>query len=256
MRGRLGYALRCDPQRQYLTRRRVWQQARQRCWIDRWEHFTLKSFAYTGPGAGHGTLRQELAGCCATDAHTYLGQWPADFPVILGRERWHHRSHRAGRCPGLSRARGAGGGRSSPAQAAVAPVMSAAWRTSPDAVAICGSVMASPGHKTLRSAVVTASTSISARRRRPLCSKIDARPSIAALHEPLGWRRMPCAAPNPGSEARWWCKEAAPLGCLPSAWHAWPVPPAPLWWEGQGAPGTSPGVWRGCHLQYRRAAHA
>src|SRR5207248_5739592 len=31
-------------------------------------------------------LRQELAGCCATDAHTYLGQWPADFPVILGHE--------------------------------------------------------------------------------------------------------------------------------------------------------------------------
>lgn len=31
-------------------------------------------------------LRQELAGCCATDAHTYLGQWEADFPVIMGHE--------------------------------------------------------------------------------------------------------------------------------------------------------------------------
>jgi L-iditol 2-dehydrogenase len=31
-------------------------------------------------------LRQELSGCCATDAHTYLGQWKAEYPVLLGHE--------------------------------------------------------------------------------------------------------------------------------------------------------------------------
>ena len=31
-------------------------------------------------------LRQELAGCCATDAHAYLGQWRSEFPVIFGHE--------------------------------------------------------------------------------------------------------------------------------------------------------------------------
>jgi threonine dehydrogenase-like Zn-dependent dehydrogenase len=28
----------------------------------------------------------ELAGCCATDAHAYLGQWKTEFPVVMGHE--------------------------------------------------------------------------------------------------------------------------------------------------------------------------
>src|SRR4029450_13095651 len=43
-------------------------------------------FRVPDPAPGTVLLRQELAACCATDAHTYLGQWPAGFPVILGHE--------------------------------------------------------------------------------------------------------------------------------------------------------------------------
>ena len=48
--------------------------------------FHIAEFRVPEPAPGTVLLRQELAGCCATDAHTYLGQWPADFPVILGHE--------------------------------------------------------------------------------------------------------------------------------------------------------------------------
>ena len=48
--------------------------------------FHLEEFRVPDTAPGTVLLRQELAGCCATDAHTYLGQWPADFPVILGHE--------------------------------------------------------------------------------------------------------------------------------------------------------------------------
>src|SRR5712691_4019232 len=40
-----GMLFRCDSEGQYFTRRRIWRQGRQRCWIDPWERFTLKSFA-------------------------------------------------------------------------------------------------------------------------------------------------------------------------------------------------------------------
>jgi threonine dehydrogenase-like Zn-dependent dehydrogenase len=48
--------------------------------------FRIEEFRVPDPEPGTVLLRQELAGCCATDAHTYLGQWPADFPVIMGHE--------------------------------------------------------------------------------------------------------------------------------------------------------------------------
>jgi threonine dehydrogenase-like Zn-dependent dehydrogenase len=48
--------------------------------------FQIEEFHVPDPAPGTVLLRQELAGCCATDAHTYLGQWPADFPVIMGHE--------------------------------------------------------------------------------------------------------------------------------------------------------------------------
>jgi L-iditol 2-dehydrogenase len=39
------------------------------------------------PAPGTVLLRMELSGCCATDAHTYLGQWKsAVFPALLGHE--------------------------------------------------------------------------------------------------------------------------------------------------------------------------
>ncbi len=48
--------------------------------------FHIEEFHVPDPAPGTVLLRQELAGCCATDAHTYLGQWKADFPVIMGHE--------------------------------------------------------------------------------------------------------------------------------------------------------------------------
>jgi threonine dehydrogenase-like Zn-dependent dehydrogenase len=48
--------------------------------------FRIEEFQVPDLEPGTVLLRQELAGCCATDAHTYLGQWPADFPVIMGHE--------------------------------------------------------------------------------------------------------------------------------------------------------------------------
>src|SRR5215831_13600921 len=48
--------------------------------------FRVEEFRVPEPAPGTVLLRQELAGCCATDAHTYLGQWQADFPVILSHE--------------------------------------------------------------------------------------------------------------------------------------------------------------------------
>src|SRR4029450_2119829 len=48
--------------------------------------FHIEEFRVPDLAPGTVLVRQELAGCCATDAHTYLGQWPADFPVILGHE--------------------------------------------------------------------------------------------------------------------------------------------------------------------------
>jgi L-iditol 2-dehydrogenase len=48
--------------------------------------FSIEELRVPDPAPGTVLLRQELAGCCATDAHTYLGQWPANFPVIMGHE--------------------------------------------------------------------------------------------------------------------------------------------------------------------------
>ena len=48
--------------------------------------FRVEEFQVPDPEPGTVLLRQELAGCCATDAHTYLGQWQAEFPVIMGHE--------------------------------------------------------------------------------------------------------------------------------------------------------------------------
>lgn len=48
--------------------------------------FTVQEFEVPEPAPGTVLLRMELAGCCATDAHAYLGQWPTEFPVIMGHE--------------------------------------------------------------------------------------------------------------------------------------------------------------------------
>jgi threonine dehydrogenase-like Zn-dependent dehydrogenase len=48
--------------------------------------FTVQEFDIPEPAPGTVLIRQELAGCCATDAHAYLGQWPTEFPVIMGHE--------------------------------------------------------------------------------------------------------------------------------------------------------------------------
>jgi L-iditol 2-dehydrogenase len=49
--------------------------------------FTVQEFPVPEPAPGTVLLRMELAGTCATDAHTYLGQWQhAQFPILLGHE--------------------------------------------------------------------------------------------------------------------------------------------------------------------------
>src|SRR5919202_1532909 len=49
--------------------------------------FAVEAFSVPEPAPGTVLLRMELAGCCATDAHAYLGQWKAvEFPVIMGHE--------------------------------------------------------------------------------------------------------------------------------------------------------------------------
>lgn len=49
--------------------------------------FSIGEFDLPELAPGTVLLRMELSGCCATDAHTYLGQWPnATFPLMPGHE--------------------------------------------------------------------------------------------------------------------------------------------------------------------------
>jgi L-iditol 2-dehydrogenase len=48
--------------------------------------FRVEDFPVPEPAPGTVLLRMELSGCCATDAHTYLGQWKTAFPAMLGHE--------------------------------------------------------------------------------------------------------------------------------------------------------------------------
>src|ERR1700680_5019019 len=49
--------------------------------------FRMEDFHLPDPAPGTVLLRMELSGCCATDAHTYLGQWQnVVFPAFLGHE--------------------------------------------------------------------------------------------------------------------------------------------------------------------------
>jgi threonine dehydrogenase-like Zn-dependent dehydrogenase len=48
--------------------------------------FSVEEFEVPDPQPGTVLLRMELSGCCATDVHTYLGEWNTTFPVMLGHE--------------------------------------------------------------------------------------------------------------------------------------------------------------------------
>src|ERR1700738_428297 len=49
--------------------------------------FSVSDFPEPDLAPGTVLLRMELSGCCATDAHTYLGQWKnVAFPAFLGHE--------------------------------------------------------------------------------------------------------------------------------------------------------------------------
>ncbi|MDQ6670468.1 MAG: alcohol dehydrogenase catalytic domain-containing protein [Chloroflexota bacterium] len=49
--------------------------------------FSVQEFPVPELAPGTVLLRMELSGCCATDAHTYLGQWKnVVFPALLGHE--------------------------------------------------------------------------------------------------------------------------------------------------------------------------
>jgi L-iditol 2-dehydrogenase len=49
--------------------------------------FSVQAFPLPDLAPGTVLLKMELSGCCATDAHTYLGQWKnVVFPALLGHE--------------------------------------------------------------------------------------------------------------------------------------------------------------------------
>jgi threonine dehydrogenase-like Zn-dependent dehydrogenase len=149
--------------------------------------FHLEEFRVPEPAPGTVLLRQELAGCCATDAHTYLGQWPADFPVIMGHEN-----------VGVVEAIGAGGARD---------FFGAELRVGDRIIArtsYCGSCYECRAARRPRRCLnQRVRYGFSSAQEAPLSGgygqylylssplttfmlKINARPSIAALHEPLG----------------------------------------------------------------------
>ena len=149
--------------------------------------FHLEEFRVPDPAPGTVLLRQELAGCCATDAHTYLGQWPADFPVILGHEN-----------VGIIEAIGPGG---------ALDFLGREVRVGDRVIArtgCCGTCYeCRVAHQPRRCRNLRVRYGFSRAQDAPLSGgygqylylsspqttfmlKIDARPSIAALHEPLG----------------------------------------------------------------------
>jgi NADPH:quinone reductase-like Zn-dependent oxidoreductase len=48
--------------------------------------FSIQDAALPDPAPGTLRLRMQPSGCCATDAHAYLGQFPSCFPILLGHE--------------------------------------------------------------------------------------------------------------------------------------------------------------------------
>lgn len=149
--------------------------------------FSIEELRIPDPAPGTILLRQELAGCCATDAHTYLGQWPAVFPVIMGHEN-----------VGIVEAIGAGGAVDFFGQALQVGDRIIARTSS------CGSCPECRGARQPRncrnikvrygfSSSIEAPFSGGYGQYLYLSSpqttfmlKINARPSIATLHEPLG----------------------------------------------------------------------
>jgi threonine dehydrogenase-like Zn-dependent dehydrogenase len=148
--------------------------------------FRVEEFQVPDPEPGTVLLRQELAGCCATDAHTYLGQWQAEFPVIMGHEN-----------VGVIEAIGAGG---------AIDYLGRELRLGDRIIArttYCGSCYECRGARNPRRCLNqrvrygfasphTAPFSGGYGEYLYLCSppttfmlKIDARPSVAVLHEPL-----------------------------------------------------------------------
>ena len=149
--------------------------------------FRLEEFNVPEPEPGTVLLRQELAGCCATDAHTYLGQWPADFPVIMGHEN-----------VGIVEAIGAGG---------AVDFMGRALRVGDRVIArtsSCGACYECRSARRPRRCLnLRVRYGFSSAEDAPLSGgygeylylsspqttfmlKVQVRPSIAALHEPLG----------------------------------------------------------------------
>jgi L-iditol 2-dehydrogenase len=149
--------------------------------------FRIEEFRVPELAPGTVLLRQELAGCCATDAHTYLGQWPANFPVIMGHEN-----------VGLVEAMGPGG---------AVDFLGRTLRVGDRIIArtsCCGTCYeCRVAHQPRRCRNLQVRYGFSSAQDAPLSGgygeylylsspqttfmlKVDTRPSIAALHEPLG----------------------------------------------------------------------
>lgn len=149
--------------------------------------FSIEEFRVPDPAPGTVLLRQELAGCCATDAHTYLGQWPADFPVIMGHEN-----------VGIVEAIGAGGAVDFLGhELRVGDRMIA--RTSSCGACYecrgarqprrCRNIRVRYGFASSKDAPLSGGYGQYLYLSSPMTTfmlKVNARPSIAALHEPLG----------------------------------------------------------------------
>ena len=165
--------------------------------------FHLEEFRVPDPAPGTVLLRQELAGCCATDAHTYLGQWPADFPVILGHEN-----------VGIVEAIGSGGaldflGREVRVGDRVIARTGCCGTCYECRVAHqprrCRNLRVRYGFSRAQDAPLSGGYGqylYLSCRRQPLCSRSTRGLPLPRCTSPWGWRRMPCAARNPGSGAR------------------------------------------------------
>jgi threonine dehydrogenase-like Zn-dependent dehydrogenase len=149
--------------------------------------FSVEELRLPEVAPGTVRLRQELAGCCATDAHTYLGQWPADFPVIMGHEN-----------VGIVEAIGSGGaldffGRplrlGDRVIARTAPCGACYECRAARQPRRCRNMQVRYGFSSATEAPFSGGYGEYLYLSSPLTTfmlKIDARPSIAALHEPLG----------------------------------------------------------------------
>ena len=203
--------------------------------------FRVETFALPDPAPGTVLLRMELAGCCATDAHAYLGQWATEFPVVMGHEN-----------VGIVAALGAGGvrdhsGRELRVGDRVIARTSACGQCPECRLRLprrCRTKRVSYGYTRLDLAPFSGGYAEYLYLSSPattFMARIDLPASVAALHEPLGWPRTRSGGRRRGSATRWWCREAARSASSPPASRGWRGRRGSSSWAGRPSVWSSPG---------------